>query len=438
MRSTMEINVTCSSCDHSFTIGVHHSINAALEPNLRRRLLDLDLNSIQEPDTKFYRAPFHFVVNETGILNGFGLWFDVLFSKTVPAVLLSTAPWLPPTHWGQGLWLIPDDIDVSPGNSVSGTFTQTKISPSTASFRTEISIDRMFGEKMSFSQMIEAAPSNMNPPGSDEGRIANQAMSGAYLGQECLWIGCSMSFAILAAARNGAKRVSILNHSPWADRVMRKLAEEDGLANVRFLSEVPMAELSQNKDIHLLGTADASWQALLSHIKACTALGQACFPVRFYRLETSWKEFYGFNFSAYAPYDLEMVHEDKVFSSGIMLDDITGQVHAPTFSCMEPHEQDIIYTGLWINENDGLPVHPDGSYNCLKVSFHCGTIVLPLPGLLDIDSASNKQLQKVELTISSLSRMSCRFVIKLSCRGWFLEQGYEQPLSSMGHIVRNS
>lgn len=396
-------------------------------------ILDLDLNTIQEPDTKFYRAPFHFVVNESGILNGFGLWFDVLFSKTVPPVLLSTAPWLPPTHWGQGLWIIPGDIDVNPGNSVSGIFTQTKISPSTASFQTEVSIDRMIGEKMSFCQSIEAAPSNMNPPGNNEEHIAGQVMSGAYIGQECLWIGCSMSFAILAAAKNGAKNVAILNHSSWAASVMRQLADQDGLTNVLFLSEVPMIELSQNKDIHLLGTADASWQALLSHIKARTALGQASFPVRFYRLESPWKEFYGFDFSAYAPYDLGMAHEEKVFSNGIMLDNITGRVYSPIFLSPEPHE--IIYTGLWINENNGLPAHPNGSYNCMKVSFHCGTIVLPLPGLLDIDSKSNKQLQKVELIISILNNTICKFLIRISCRGWFLEQGYEQPLSSMGHIV---
>jgi hypothetical protein len=44
MTSTSEMEVTCPSCDQSFTITVYHSINAALEPDLRRRLLDLELN----------------------------------------------------------------------------------------------------------------------------------------------------------------------------------------------------------------------------------------------------------------------------------------------------------------------------------------------------------------------------------------------------------
>ena len=83
----------------------------------------------------------------------------------------------------------------------------------------------------------------MNPAGADEERIGTQAMSGAYMGQECLWIGCSMSFAALAAARNGAKSVSIVNHSPWAAQAMRQLAAQEGLTNTRFLSDVPAAEL---------------------------------------------------------------------------------------------------------------------------------------------------------------------------------------------------
>jgi len=404
-------------------------------------ILDLDLNSVKESDAGSYRAAFRFAIYQSGILNGFGLWFDVLFSETAPPVLLSTAPWLPPTHWGQGLWILPTDINVSRGDGVSGTFTQTKISPSTASFQTDVCVEQGKREETSFSQTIEASPSNMNPTGADEERIAAQAMSGAYMGQECLWIGCSMSFAALAAARNGAKSVSILNHSPWAARAMRQLAAQERLTNTRFLSEVPTVELSQNKEIHLLGAADSSWQALMSHIKARTAIGRASFPIRFYRLESPWKEFYGFDFSAYAPYDLEMIHEDKPLANGIMLEEVTGHIPTSTSSSPGPHKEEIIYTGVWGSDSPTpAPLNlPDGTYNCIKVGFHCGTIVLPLsgPGPLDIDSANAKQLQKIELIISIVNEAICRFVIKLSCPAWMLEQGYEQPIVSMGHIVRN-
>jgi hypothetical protein len=403
-------------------------------------ILDLDLNSMQEPDARSYRAAFRFAINQSGVLNGFGLWFDVLFSETKPPVLLSTAPWFPPTHWGQAMWILPTDIDVGPGHDVSGTFTQTKISPSTASFQTDVRVEQGKREETSFSQAIEASPSNMNPAGADEERIGAQAMSGAYMGQECLWIGCSMSFAALAAARNGAKSVSIVNHSPWAARAMQQLADQEGLTNTRFLSDVPAAELLQNKDIHLLGAADASWLALLSHIKARTALGRTSFPVRFYRQESPWKEFYGFDFSAYAPYDLEMVHEDKPLANGIMLGDITGRVLSPTSLSPESQEEEIIYTGMWIGESHApIPLNlPDGLYNCVKVGFHCGTVVLPLPGSLDIDSPNGKPLEKVELIISIINGVVCRFVIKISSHAWMLQQEYEQPLVSMGHIVRNS
>lgn len=402
-------------------------------------ILDLDLNSVQESNARSYRAAFRFAINETGVLNGFGLWFDVLFSESRPPVLLSTAPWLPPTHWGQAMWILPTDIDVDPGHDVSGTFTQTKISPSTASFRADVNVQQGNEEKMSFGQDIEANPSNMNPAGADEERIGVQAMSRAYKGQECLWIGCSMSFAVLAAARNGAKSVFIVNHSPWAARAMQQLADQEGLSNVRFLSEVPSAELSKNRDINILGAADSSWQALISHIKVRTALNRTSFQINFCRLESPWKDFYGFDFSAYAPHDLEMYHEDNSLANGIMLDDFTGQVLSPTSSSPEPQEEEIIYNGMWIGESHApIPLNLlDGLYNCVKVDFHCGTVVLPLSGSLDIDSPNGKPLEKVEIIISILNGEVCRFVIKISCHAWMLQQEYEQPLVSMGHIVRN-
>jgi len=397
-------------------------------------ILDLDLNTVQEPDVKSYETGFCFDLNETGILNGFGLWFDVLFNQTKSPVSLSTAPWFPPTHWAQALWILPVDIDVSPGDEVSGTFSQAKISPSTASFRAHVSVKSGSEEKISFVRAIEASPSNMNFPGADENHISEQAMSGAYRGRECFWIGCSMSFGALLAARNGAKSVTVLNHSPWAAQAMQQLALQQGLTNVRFLSQVPPPGQLQNKDIRLLGTADSSWQALLSHIKVRRTLNQASFTVRFSYEESPWKQFYGFDFSAYAPYDLEMYHEDKPSIAGLALKDTATQ---PTPPGSKQQKEEIIYTGVCTDSPNSPLNLLDGSYNCARINFNCGTVVLPLPEPLRIDSSKNQQLQEVQFTISVLNASICRFKITLTSPDQSLRQHYEQPISSMGHIVRS-
>jgi SAM-dependent methyltransferase len=395
-------------------------------------ILDLDLNTAREPDVRSYEAAFRFGLNGAGTLNGFGLWFDVLFSHSTPPVLLSTAPWLPPTHWGQALWVLPVDIDVVPGQEVSGTFTQTRVAPSTASFRADVRVSGGAGEKTFPGLSIEASPSTMNLSGDSEDRTEARAMSGAYQGRDCFWIGCSMSWGALMAARNGAKSVSILNHSPWAARAMQEFAAQEGLTNVRFLPEVPPPGQLQNKDICLLGAADASWQALISHIKVRRALGRTSFLLRFCRRESPWKQFYGFDFSAYAPHDLEMYHEDRPLTDGMVLNDVTGR---DASSGPGQNNGEIIYTGR-IGEPH-VPLNlPDGSYNCVKVGFDCGTVVLPLQETLCIDSQKGKPLQSAELTVSVINTAVCRFSLVLSCPGWSLQQYYDQPMTSMGHIVR--
>jgi protein arginine N-methyltransferase 1 len=397
-------------------------------------ILDFDLNTVQEPDVKSYETAFRFSLNEAGTLNGFGLWFDVLFNQTKPPVSLSTAPWLPPTHWAQALWILPVDIDVDHGDEVSGTFSQTKISPSTASFSAHINVRSRSEKKISFDRAIEASPSNMNSPGADENHISEQAMSGAYQGFECFWIGCSMSFGALLAARSGARSVSVLNHSPWAARAMQQLAAQEGLTNVRFLPGVPSPGQLQNKDIRLLGTADSSWQALLSHIKVRRVLDQSCFTVRFSREESQWKQFYGFDFSAYAPYDLEMYHQDNPSTGGFTLKDFTAQATSPD---SKQHKEEIIYTGVCKGSQKAPLNLADGIYNCARINFNCGIVVLPLMEPLRIDSSKSQQLKKIDLTISLLNASICRFKITLTSPGRSLHQHYEQPISSMGHIVRS-
>jgi hypothetical protein len=128
-----------------------------------------------------------------------------------------------------------------------------------------------------------------------------------------------------------------------------------------------------------------------------------------------------------------MYHEDKPSTAGFALKDITGQA---TSSGSEQHKEEIIYTGVCAASPKAPLNLSDGSYNCARISFNCGTVVLPLPESLRVDSSKDQQLQKVELTISVLNALVCRFKIMLTSSGWSLRQHYEQPISSMGHIVR--
>lgn len=397
-------------------------------------ILDLDLYAIGEPAVKAYETGFRFGLNRAGILNGFCLWFEVVFNEAGSRPVLSTAPWLPPTHWAQALWILPLDIDVGPGDEVWGTFAQTGVVPSTASFRAGVKAGGKHGEKAAFSQAIEADPASMNAPGRDEERIAQQAASGAFQGCHCLWIGCSMSMAALMVARNGAASLSILNHSPWAARAMRQVADQEGLTNIRFLSALPGLEALRTKQLRLLGSADSSWQALLSHIKVRRALGRAAFRLRLERRQNPWQQFYGFDFSAFAPHDLEMVHEDRPLVNGLELVDVTHRAGA---SGPTPAEGEIVYRGVVSAAADNALHLPFGPFNCARVDFSCGTVVLPLPTSPAAGARRARPPQRVELTISLPDPALCRFSLNLSGPDWSLHQHYDQPLSAMGHIVHN-
>ena len=96
-------------------------------------------------------------------------------------------------------------------------------------------------------------------------------------------------------------------------------------------------------------------------------------------------------------------------------------------------DKEIIYRGIFEGSID-LSV---GSYNCLQVGFGNGLVVLPLPGLGEICS-TGKELRIIRIEISVVQLSACRIELELSGPGWSLSQDYEQPLASMGHIVRNS
>jgi predicted RNA methylase len=397
-------------------------------------ILDIDLTDAQASAAREYEAAFRFGVDKPGTFEGFGLWFDVHFSKTRPSQWLSTAPWLPPTHWAQVLWVLPVDTEVKTGDTVSGTFAQTKITASNAFFKADIKVKTGVREKKTFNQTMQASAATMNPGGSIEDHLAAQAMSGVFRGLDCLWLGCSMSMGALAAARNGARSVTVLNRSPWAALAMQQFAAQEGLTNVFFLSELPPGALLQQQNPCLLGAADSSWQSLLDHIRVRRALGRASFTVRFCRQESPWTYFYGFDFSAYAGHDLDMYHEDLPLTDGLALNDITCKTASNGAAIKE---EEVVYRGARVNGSHAPIYLADGSYNSIKVGFECGTVGLPLQEPLKIDSSRGILLHRVELAVSVINSALCRFTLMLSGPGQSYRQSYEQPIAAMGHIVRN-
>jgi len=408
------------------------------EPSL---ILDFDLYSLREADAREYEFGFKSFIIKDGTLNGFGLWFDVIFTRVYPPVVLSTAPWLPPTHWVQGLWILPQDLKVRKDDVVLGIFAQTEISPSNACFEVNLDVINNIPhidekKKTSIIQKIEANPSNMNTSENDDQTISQKAINGDYQGQECLWIGCSMSFGALLAARNGAQRINILNHSSWAKKAMQQLSAQEGLINVGFIHPKSLLEI-KNKDIFLLGTADNSWSALLSHIKIRSALNRADFKVLFSWRESPWKEFYGFDFSSYTRYDLEMshhIHSEFSPAPGLILEDTTTRLSSD--DSFFPREE-IIYQGIADSTKIDETNLTGEEFNCIHMDFNCGKVILPLPETISLDKKQKNKVQTITLTISTADSEVCRFRLELNGPDISISQTYNQPLTSMGHIVRN-
>jgi SAM-dependent methyltransferase len=397
-------------------------------------ILDLNLNAVQEEDIKSYETFFHFILDKEGTLNGFGLWFDVMFNHTDSPVTLSTAPWLPPTHWAQGLWILPEDIEVKPNQEVLGNFNQTKISPSYASFNAQVQFKAGPG-LYPIIQRIEANPSNMNNPGPIEEQIKAQLMTGDFQGYDVLWIGSSMSFNILSATSHGANSVSILNHSSWASRAMKQLAIQQGVPNIRFLSNIPSVDELKEKNILISGSFDSSWHSLISHIKVRRTLDKTDFLIQFSWEDSQWTEFYGFDFSAYAGHDLEMYMEEEPADEGVTLEDFTNSMNPSKEAKQTKQTAETIYYGK-SGESDSSIQLKDGIYNRIRVSLDCGTVILPLKENLNINIESGRFLKEIELSISLIDSSLCQFSLILHKNtDETLGQIFQKPLDSMGHIL---
>ena len=56
-----------------------------------------------------------FPIKSDGILQGFCIWFDVVFEGSEETVVLDTAPGLPGTHWKQTILLLPEHFEINEG-----------------------------------------------------------------------------------------------------------------------------------------------------------------------------------------------------------------------------------------------------------------------------------------------------------------------------------
>lgn len=80
----------------------------------------IDFSNIENKDLQEFTIPFSFKVNKTSLMHGIAGWFDIDFLGTQEAVVLSTAPECPGTHWYQCKLLLLDPIAVNKGQTVSG------------------------------------------------------------------------------------------------------------------------------------------------------------------------------------------------------------------------------------------------------------------------------------------------------------------------------
>lgn len=84
-------------------------------------LIEFDLNRIETSNLSF-TVPFKLHSLEPINMNGFVVWFDVLFEGPEAAVLLSTSPFDQTTHWSQTIFYLKDPIELTEDSIIEGLF----------------------------------------------------------------------------------------------------------------------------------------------------------------------------------------------------------------------------------------------------------------------------------------------------------------------------
>eukprot|EP00931_Biecheleriopsis_adriatica_P074588 TRINITY_DN48616_c0_g1_i1.p1 TRINITY_DN48616_c0_g1~~TRINITY_DN48616_c0_g1_i1.p1 ORF type:complete len:384 (-),score=91.55 TRINITY_DN48616_c0_g1_i1:134-1261(-) len=82
-------------------------------------VLELDLKKIKCSELDFV-APYSMRLQRKDFIHALVVWFDVSFEAAVPAVVLSTAPGQPATHWKQTVLYLSEPLVAHQGDVISG------------------------------------------------------------------------------------------------------------------------------------------------------------------------------------------------------------------------------------------------------------------------------------------------------------------------------
>jgi len=88
----------------------------------------IDMHSDEEQILEVISCPFSFFMKKTGILHGFGTWFDSAFLPSRSAdqkdeIILSTSPYNQSTHWRNVTFVLEEQLKVEAGDVIVGTIT---------------------------------------------------------------------------------------------------------------------------------------------------------------------------------------------------------------------------------------------------------------------------------------------------------------------------
>ena len=90
----------------------------------------LDMNALHVSELELWSCSVRFQIETTGILHGFGSWFDVEFhsptngtggESTPQPVILSTSPDAPKTHWKNAIFMLDEPLQVEEGDFITVT-----------------------------------------------------------------------------------------------------------------------------------------------------------------------------------------------------------------------------------------------------------------------------------------------------------------------------
>lgn len=83
----------------------------------------VDFTTCTIEDLQKVEIDFEHTLNKTGIMHGYGLYFDAIFEGSRPEskVILSTGPDAPNTHWYQCRLLMREPIGINKGQKLTGT-----------------------------------------------------------------------------------------------------------------------------------------------------------------------------------------------------------------------------------------------------------------------------------------------------------------------------